>query len=120
MLSRHFGGDGGEEALVGAYPVDIREDDNNVYVDAELPGFKREQVDVTIENGILTIQAERQPDEQQGDSHLRERRYTRVARSFTLPNGVDENSVDAKLDDGVLKLTLQKSEQVKPRKIEVK
>jgi len=120
MLSRHLGGDGGEDALVGAYPVDIREDENNVYVDAELPGFKRDEIDVTVENGILTIQAERQPEEQKGSNHLNERRYTRVARSFTLPNGVDEHNVDAKLHEGVLKLSFPKTEEVKPRKIEVK
>ncbi len=119
MLSRHLNADGGEEALVGAYPVDIREDENNLYVDAEVPGFKRDEINVTLENGILSIQAERQPEQAEGSRHLNERRYTRVARSFTLPNTVDESNVDAKLADGVLKLTLQKKEEVKPRRIEV-
>ncbi len=118
MLSRHFADE--ENNLVGAYPVDIREDEDNLYVDAELPGFGRDDVNVTIENGVLTIEAERKAEEQPGAQHLHERRYTRVARSFTLPKTVDENKVDATLADGVLKLTLHKREEVKPRKIEVK
>lgn len=121
MLSRYANGD--IEAPVAGYPVDIREDADSVYVEAELPGFKRDQINVTLENGVLTIEAQRtaQPDDQaQGEQHLNERRFTRVSRSFSLPNTVDENSVDAKLEDGVLHLTLSKREEVKPRKIEVK
>jgi len=119
MLSRHLTADG-DEPLVGAYPVDIREDENHIYVDAEMPGFKAEEVDVTFENGLLTIEAERKPEQAEGAKHLTERRYHRVSRSFTLPKTVDENKVDAKLTDGVLKLTLHKREEVKPKKIEVK
>ena len=117
MLSRHLAD--GEESLVGTYPVDIREDEDKLYVEAEMPGFTRDDVNVTIENGVLTIEAERKPEESQGTKHLTERRYTRVSRSFTLPKTVDENKVDAKLDGGVLHLTLHKREEVKPRKIEI-
>jgi len=119
-VSRYFNG---ETPAVAGYPVDIREDDETVHVEAELPGFKREEINVTLENGVLTIEAERKVDADQpkpGQSHLNERRFTRVARSFTLPNTVDESNVDAKLEDGVLNLTLQKREEVKPRRIEVK
>ena len=125
MLGRHlgdWGGDGGED-LVGSYPVDIREDENNVYVDAELPGFNKDDVEVTLENGILTINAERKDEQDQqkkGEHHLTERRFRRVNRSFALPNTVDESNVNAELDNGVLHLTLQKKEEVKPRRIQVK
>jgi HSP20 family protein len=110
-----------QQDLVGAYPVDIRETDDQVVVEAELPGFDKKDVDITLENGVLTIQAEREDKgEQNGQRHLNERRFTRVARSFTLPQTVDEQNVDAKLDGGVLTLTLNKQEQAKTRKIEVK
>ena len=114
---------------VGVYPVDIREDANHLYVEAEMPGFTREQINITLENDVLHIQAQResgaQPENQQKDDehvtrHLNERRYTRISRAFSLPNTVDENKVEAKLVDGVLHLTLHKREEVKPRKIEVK
>jgi len=110
-----------EEDLVGAYPVDIRETDDQVVVEAELPGFDKKDVDITLENGVLTIQAQREDQgEHNGERHLNERRFTRVARSFTLPQNVDEQNVDAKLDSGVLTLTLNKQEPAKGRKIEVK
>jgi HSP20 family protein len=112
--------DQGTRDLVGAYPVDIHEDENFIYVDAEMPGFTRDQIEVTLEKGVLTIQAERKTEEKKGEPHIQERRFTKVARSFTLPNTVDENKVEAKVTDGVLHLKLSKREEVKPRKIEVK
>lgn len=113
--------DGEPYGLYGAYPVDIREDDNHVYVEAEMPGFKSDDVDVTIENGVLSIEAKRdESEDKDGTTHLHQRRYTRINRRFTLPKTVDESKVDAKLDQGVLHLTLNKREEVRPRKIEVK
>ena len=106
--------------LTAKYPVDIHEDDEGLTVTAELPGFTKEQVDVSIDNGVLTIAAQRdstKPDN--GTTHLRERRFTRVHRQFTLPTTVDPTDVDAKLTDGVLTLGLKKKEEVKPRKIRV-
>lgn len=110
----------GEEELTAAYPVDIREEDGKVVVDAEMPGFNRDEIDVSIENDVLRIRAERKPEEPKGTSHLRERRYTRVERAFTLPTSVDETTVDAKLEGGVLHLELPESEESKPKRIEVK
>lgn len=110
------------QGACGNYPVDIHEDDNHIYVEAEVPGFKPGEVDVTLEKGVLSITAERKFDEQQQGrtTHLQQRRYTRISRRFALPETVDENKVNAKLTDGVLHLTLTKREEVKPRKIEVK
>lgn len=124
MFNR-FGGELGSEAL-GAYPVDISEDQDKIYVEAELPGFMKEDVDVTLESGILTITAERKTEKQEPEKaertqrHLQERRFTRVQRSFTLPTSVDEGNVEASLSDGVLHITLHKREEVKPRKITLK
>jgi len=112
--------DEGEATSLGAYPVDIHEDDDHVYVEAELPGFDKDEVEVTLENGILRINAERKSEEKKGQPHLTERRFTRVSRAFSLPTTVDEGKVDAKLNDGVLNLTLDKRDEVKPRKIQVK
>jgi HSP20 family protein len=109
-------------ASLAPYGVDVREDQDHFYVEAELPGFKKDEVDITLENSTLTITAERKTDsgeETKGDWLLRERRYSRFSRSFTLPPTVDEATVDAKLVDGVLKITLNKREETKPRKITV-
>ena len=125
MFNRWMGGrDGGAGgAALAPYGVDIREDADHFYVEAELPGFKKEEVDITLENQTLTIAAERRSDARQegkkGELLLHERRYSRFLRSFTLPPTVDEQSVNAKLADGVLTITLNKREETKPRKIKV-
>lgn len=119
-LGRAWQGDEGNGLGSAAYPVDVYEHDDTIVVEAELPGFKREEIDVTLEQGVLTITAERKPQESVGHAHLNERRYTRVARSFRLGTAVNEQKVDAKLEDGVLRLTLPKREELKPRRIEVK
>ncbi len=118
-LRRAWNDDEGN-ALTGAYPVDIREDDDHVYVDAEMPGFTKDQISVTLENGILQLAGQRKAETAKGQQHLTERRFLRVARAFTMPTPVDENRCEAKLQDGVLHLTFAKREEVKPRKIEVK
>ena len=109
-----------EEEMTGAYPVDICEQDGKVVVDAEMPGFKRDEIDVRIDNGVLRISAERKPEEHKGTRHVTERRYTRVERAFSLPTSVDESKVEARLQDGVLHLELPESEDHKPKRIEVK
>ncbi|HVT90329.1 MAG TPA: Hsp20/alpha crystallin family protein [Tepidisphaeraceae bacterium] len=104
------------------YAVDVREDADHIYVEAEMPGFKKEEVDITLENSTLTISAERrseQKPENSGDYLLNERRYTRYLRSFALPPTVDEKTVQANLKEGVLTITLNKSEASKPRKVQV-
>lgn len=110
------------EVGLGAYPVDVEEDDDAITIEAELPGFKSDEVDVSVENGVLTIKAERAPkaDDGQKKRHMTERRYTRVQRSFTLPRTVDGSDVDAKLEGGLLTLTLNKTEASKPRKVEIR
>src|SRR4051794_3559105 len=128
VLNRFFTGDaggnnGGNRAnWIAPYGVDIREDQDHLYVEADLPGFKKDEVDITLENQTLTIAAEHKDEEtseQKGDWLLNERRYARFLRSFTLPPTVDDQKVDAKLADGVLRITLNKREETKPRKIQV-
>ncbi len=120
MLNSFFNPEPGTRIL--PYGVDIREDADHFYVEAELPGFKKEEVDVTLENATLTISAERQESTEsgkKGESLLQERRWGRYVRSFTLPPTVDERKVDAHIEHGVLTITLNKREEVKPRKITV-
>ncbi len=102
-----------------AYPVDIRETEDHLIIEAELPGFEKKDVDVTLENGVLSITAQRSSEKREGQAHLAERRFNRVQRRFSLPTTVDESKVDAKLDNGVLTLRLSKREEAKARKITV-
>jgi HSP20 family protein len=108
-----------EGELTGAYPVDIREEDGTILVEAEMPGFKRDEINVSLDQGVLHITAERKPEETKGHKHLTERRFTRVQRSFTLPTSVDEANVEAKLEDGVLQLRLPKTAESRPKRIKV-
>jgi HSP20 family protein len=104
------------------FGVDVREVGDNLIVEAELPGFTKEQVDLTLENGLLTITAERNEEPakpEAGNYLIKERRYTRFQRSFSLPPTIDPNTVDAKLENGVLSVTLTKRQEAKPRKIAV-
>jgi HSP20 family protein len=124
MFNRWRGGrEGGDGNMLAPYGVDIREDADHFYVEAELPGFKKEDVEITLENQTLTIAAQRRDESRQegkkGELLLHERRYSRFLRSFTLPPTVNEQSVNAKLQDGVLTITLNKREETKPRKIQV-
>jgi HSP20 family protein len=122
VLGRFFPAGNGNGNRLAPYGVDVREDGDHIYVEAELPGFKKDDVDITLENQTLTIAAERREsngEEKKGELLLNERRYTRFLRSFTLPPTVDEQTVNARLSDGVLTITLNKREESKPRKITV-
>ena len=102
--------------------VDITETEGEYAIKAELPEVKKEDVKVTVEDGVLTIQGERkQEKEEKGKKYHRiERSYGRFVRSFTLPDTVDEGKVKAEYADGVLHLHLPKSEKAKPKQIDVK
>lgn len=102
--------------------VDISETESEYQIKAELPEVRKEDVKVTVENGVLTLQGERrQEKEEKGRRfHRVERSYGSFVRSFTLPESVDEGGVKAEYKDGVLALHLPKSEKVKPKAIDVK
>ena len=102
----------------------FREDGDHIYVEAELPGYRKDEIDINLENQTLTISAEHKESKEnkpsdKGEWLLRERRDSRFLRSFTLPATVDPQSVLAKLNDGVLTVTLDKREEAKPRRITV-
>jgi len=102
--------------------VDISETEGEYLIKAELPEVKKEDVKVTVENGVLTLQGERrQEKEEKGKRfHRVERSYGSFVRTFALPESVDETAVKAEYKDGVLSLHLPKSEKVKPKAIDVK
>ncbi len=102
--------------------VDIFETaEREIVLKAELPGLRREDIDLTVENSTLTIRAERRPDEalRDGQYHRRERLCGTCSRSFTLPNTVDASQVKAEYRDGVLTVRLPLREEAKPRQIQV-
>lgn len=111
----------GERSMAPA--IDVTETEGAYVVRADLPGIKKENLDVTINDGVLTINAESryEHDEREKGRVIRqERRYGKFVRSMRLGGDVDEAKVTADYTDGILTLTLPKSEEVKPKKIDVK
>ena len=102
--------------------VDIIEDDKEFLVKAELPGIKREEVHVSVENGFLTIRGERKFEKEEKNKryHRTERSYGSFTRSFSLPEGADSNNVRADFKDGLLQVHLPKASKGKANHIEVK
>jgi HSP20 family protein len=101
--------------------VDIYEQDNNIVLKAELPGVDPKDVDIRIENNVLTITGERKFDAEvkKENYHRVERAYGTFTRSFTLPTVVDSNAVKAEFKEGVLRVTLPKREEAKPKQIQI-
>ena len=113
---------------VNLLPLDVAETETEFVVTADLPGFKKEEITLEIESGVLTIKGitgsetktDREEEAADGPKyHRRERRIESVTRSISLPEGVLEDKVTADLKDGVLTVTLHKAERVKPKKIVV-
>jgi HSP20 family protein len=102
-------------------PVDVYEDAHNITVQAELPGIQEKDLDIRLENNVLTISGERkmENEEQRENFHRIERSYGRFTRSFTLPSTVDTEHVNAEFEDGVLKVTIPKLEEAKPKQIKI-
>lgn len=101
---------------------DIYETAREIMVKAELPGLKKEEVLVSIENNVLTIHGERKFEEEvkRENFHRVERTYGEFLRSFTLPAFIDTTKILAEFKDGLLMITLPKREEAKPKQIEVK
>ncbi len=112
-----------EEVLSGTWmpAVDIRETRDALELTAELPGVDPKDVDVTVENGVLTIHGERKFEkEEEGQTYHRvERVYGTFERSFTLPNSVDADKIKATYKNGLLILTVPKREEAKPKPVKI-
>jgi len=115
---------GGEARRTGWIPaVDVREDNKEIVLEIELPGIKPSDVEVTAENGVLTIRGEKQGTSTEGEEgryHVVERTYGSFTRSFQLPSAVDERSIDAEFEDGLLSVHIPKAAIAQPRKIEIR
>lgn len=104
---------------VGSPTVDVRESPTEIVIEAELPGMTESDIDISLNDGVLSIKGEKKSEreEKQDDYHVTERSYGRFQRSFRVPNTIDEDRIEAKLDKGVLHLTLPKHpEAVKSEK----
>jgi HSP20 family protein len=103
--------------------VDIEEEDDRYLIKADLPGVDKKDIDVKLENGVLSIRGEKQTESETGKGtkrHRTERFHGSFARSFTLPDAVKADKVDASYKDGVLSLTIPKEEEAKPKSIDIK
>jgi HSP20 family protein len=102
--------------------VDIFEKADNIVLKAELPGICKEDIEVNVENNVLTLRGERKKEKEinEEDFYRVERYYGTFTRSFTLPRTVDPEKIEAKYLDGVLQLTLPRAEEAKQKKIEIK
>ena len=119
-LSRSFADEG---MARGAWTpnVDIYENKDQIVLEAELPGMRREDFEITVENNVLTLRGERrfEKKEESDNYHRVERAYGAFSRSFTLPQTVTGDSATAEYKNGVLRVVLAKREEVKPRRIEI-
>ncbi|MCC7012814.1 MAG: Hsp20/alpha crystallin family protein [Planctomycetes bacterium] len=127
MLEQFFGEPlafdlAGVAAGAWTMPVDVSETAEAYLVRAELPGLDPKDVEITLSEGVLTIQGEKRAETQSENEgrHVSERRFGAFRRSFVLPSAVDESKVVARHENGVLRVELAKLAPVKPRKIEIK
>ena len=111
--------DGGR---VLAPALDVTEDEHGLTVTAELPGMKKEDVGLQLENGVLTITGEKKVEAESKDKswHRMERRYGSIHRAITLPSGVATEQAEATFTDGVLTVKLPKREDVKPKQLKIR
>src|SRR5215831_91658 len=122
LFEEQYGGQ--EESLTaGAFvpPVDIYEDEHSIQLKLEVPGIEQKNLDVKVENNVLTVSGERKFEKEEKEENFRrvERRYGSFTRSFTLPNTVNPEDVGAYYNDGVLKIRLGKRAEAKPKQIKV-
>jgi HSP20 family protein len=110
------------QAQVNLVPsIDVSETDNAIVVSAEMPGLERSDVDISIEDDILTIRGEKKIEQEKDDKnfHMSERLYGVFYRALQLPPGVDASKIQAAMSNGVLKITIPKPAKAQPQKIEV-
>jgi len=117
--------DGQEESMIVAEwapLVDISEDDKEYLIKAELPGLKKDDVHISVEKGVLTITGERKFEKEEKDRkhHRVERAYGSFVRTFIVPDDAEADKVHAEFKDGLLTIHIPKSEQAKPKQIEVR
>ncbi|RMG41982.1 MAG: Hsp20/alpha crystallin family protein [Candidatus Dadabacteria bacterium] len=113
----------GRQVMHRSFPVDILETDKDYVLKADMPGVREEDLDITLENEVLTIALKHKGEvekEEEGTYHYRERSFSSVSRSFKLPSIADDANIEAELKDGVLQLRIPKLPEKQARKISVK
>lgn len=103
--------------------VDVQETESDLRVELELPGLKPEDVEITAENGVLTVRGEKRSERKEGEQsrfHVVERTYGSFMRTFQLPQGIDEEQIAAEFENGILSLRIPKSALPQPRRIQIK
>lgn len=110
-----------EQLGTWAPAVDIYETEKEIVLKADLPGLKLEDVDISLNNNVLSVRGERRFEKEVKDDnyHRVERAYGNFVRTFTLPNTVNVEQIDASYENGVLKITLPKREEARPKQIKV-
>src|SRR5271168_4556980 len=124
LLRDQRGPEGHDESLTAtafAPPVDVYEDEHSTTLKIEVPGIDEKDIDVRIENNTLTVHGERKFEKEEKEENYRrvERQYGSFTRTFSLPNTVDQESVQADYEKGVLKIKLAKKQEAKPKQIKV-
>jgi len=123
LFEEQYGGGREESLTTGAFvpPVDIYEDEHSIQLKLEVPGIDEKDLDIKVENNTLTVTGERkfEKEEKEENFHRVERRYGSFSRSFTLPNTVETDNIQADYDQGVLKIRLAKRAEAKPKQIKV-
>lgn len=121
VLSAAFRGGRAEAGLEWAPAVDITEKEDQLVLTAELPGMRKEDIEIELENNVLTIRGEKKAErEEKGEQrYVYERQFGSFSRSFTLPRTVNADQIRARFDNGVLTVTMPKVEEAKGKRISI-
>jgi HSP20 family protein len=122
LIDDTFGGNGGRAMTSWTPVVDVRESQNDLTLAFEMPGIAPDQIEVTTDNGVLTVRGEKREERKEGDEaefHLVERSYGAFSRSFQLPKNLDEAKIAANFEHGVLTVRIPKAALPQPKRIQV-
>ena len=121
LLRRYMGEEEGLETGSWVPAIDVIDNRDHYLVRADLPGVSKDDIEVDVSDGTLTIKGEKKREtKEEGDNYIRvERTYGTFVRSFTLPDDVDSDKIKASYENGVLELVIPKKEEAKPKKIKV-
>ena len=102
--------------------VDVKESENEITMDLELPGIKPDDVEITADNGVLTVRGEKKTERKEGSEdryHVIERTYGSFLRTFQLPQGIDEDQINAHFENGILSIQIPKAALPQPKRIQI-
>ena len=119
-----FGGFGAGRNLMRPPDADVVETEDQIRIIVDLPGLTRDDIDIELENNMLTLTGEKREEtvkeDEEGRYHMAERRYGRFSRSFMLPRDVDAERIEADFENGVLTVSVPKSERARRRRVEIR